>query len=113
MLDVKTVTHNSQKRKQGDWSGLVDKKEVPMLSSKDKDDKVLDVKTVTHNFRKRKLVLLEDGNVYKIKKVETGRSGLTTINIALKCLACTYCITVVDNKYYQKRVFCLFYHRTA
>ena len=47
----------------GDWSGLVDYKQVPMLSSKNKDTKVLDVKTVTHNSQKRKLVLLEDGNV--------------------------------------------------
>ena len=30
----------------GDWSGLVDYKQVPMLSSKNKDAKVLDVKTV-------------------------------------------------------------------
>ena len=52
----------------GDWSGLVDYNQVPMLSSKNKDTKVLDVKTVTHNSPKRKLVLLEDGNVYKIKK---------------------------------------------
>ena len=52
----------------GDWSGLVDYKQVPMLSSKNKDAKVVDVKTVTHNSQKRKLVLLEDGNVYKIKK---------------------------------------------
>ena len=52
----------------GDWSGLVDYKLVPMLSSKNKDAKVLDVKTVTHNSQKRKLVLLEDGTVYKIKK---------------------------------------------
>ena len=52
----------------GDWSGLVDYKQVPMLSSKNKDAKVLDVKTVTHNSQKRKLILLEDGNVYKIKR---------------------------------------------
>ena len=52
----------------GDWSGLVDYKQVPMLSSKNKDAKVLDVKTVTHISKKRKLALLEDGNVYKIKK---------------------------------------------
>ena len=52
----------------GDWSGLVDYKLVPMLLSKNKDAKVLDVKTVTHNSKKRKLVLLEGGNVYKIKK---------------------------------------------
>ena len=51
-----------------DWSGYVDYKSVPMLSSKNKDAKVLDVKTVTHNSQKRKLVLLEDGNVYEIKK---------------------------------------------
>ena len=51
----------------GDWSGLVDYKQDPMLSSKNKDAKMLDVKTVTHNYQKRKLVLLEDGNVYKIK----------------------------------------------
>ena len=36
-----------------DWSGLVDYKQVPMLSSKNKDAKVLDVKTVTHNSQKR------------------------------------------------------------
>ena len=53
---------------QGDWSGLVDYKQVPMLSSKNKDAKVLDLKTVKNNSQKRKLVLLEDGNVYKIKK---------------------------------------------
>ena len=52
----------------GDWSAYVDYKSVSMLSSKNKDTKVLDVKTVTHNSQKRKLVLLEDGNVYKIKK---------------------------------------------
>ena len=51
-----------------DWSGYVDYKPVPMLSSKNKDTKVLDVKTVTHNSQKRKLVFLEDGNVYKVKK---------------------------------------------
>ena len=39
-----------------------------MMSAKNKDAKVLDVKTVAHNSQKRKLVLLEDGNVYKIKK---------------------------------------------
>ena len=50
----------------GDWSGLVDYKHVPMLSSKNKDTKVLDVKTVTHNSQKRKLVILEYGTVYKI-----------------------------------------------
>ena len=32
------------------------------------DAKVLDIKTVTHNSQECKLVLLEDGNVYKIKK---------------------------------------------
>ena len=41
---------------------------VPMVSSKNKETKVLDIKTVTHNSQKRKLVLLEDRNVYKIKK---------------------------------------------
>ena len=33
---------------QGDWSCLVDYTQVPMLSSKNNDAKVLDVKTVTH-----------------------------------------------------------------
>ena len=58
---------------QGDWSGLVYYKKVPMLSSKNNEAKVLDLQTVTHNSQKRKLVLLEDGNVYKIKKVQAGR----------------------------------------
>ena len=52
----------------GDWTGLVDYKLVPMLSAKNKGAKVLDVKTVTTQSKKRKLVLLEDGTVYKIKK---------------------------------------------
>ena len=51
-----------------DLSGLADYNQVPMLSSKNKDAKVLDVKTVTHNSQKRKRNSLEDGNVYKIKK---------------------------------------------
>ena len=51
-----------------DLYGLVDYKQVPISSSKNKDAKVLDVKTVTHNSQKRKRNLLEDGNVYKIKK---------------------------------------------
>ena len=62
---------------QGDWSGLVYYKQVPMLSAKNKDAKV---KTVTHNSQKRKLVLLEDGNVYKIKKsklADNVKPGLT------------------------------------
>ena len=83
----------------GDWSGYVDYKSVPMLSSKNKDTKVLDVKTVTQNSQKHKFVLLEDGNVYKIKKVQTGISFLTRINIAVNLLcnvcqcimSCTYC----------------------
>ena len=73
---IKKCRVDSSKRKyavckiveKGDWSGLVDFKLVPMLSSKNKDAKVLDVKAVTHNSQKRKLVLLEDGTVYKIKK---------------------------------------------
>ena len=52
----------------GDWSGLLDYKQVPMLSTKNKDAKVLDAITVKHNSQKRKLILLEDGNVYKIKR---------------------------------------------
>ena len=52
----------------GDQSGFVDYKTVPMLSAKNKDATGLDVKTVTYNFQKRKLVLLEDGNVCKIKR---------------------------------------------
>ena len=39
-----------------------------MLSAKNKGAKILDVKTVTTQLKKRKLVLLEDGTVYKIKK---------------------------------------------
>ena len=51
----------------GDWSDLVYYKQIPMLSFKNKDAKVLDLKTITHNSQKRKLVLFEDGNVYKIR----------------------------------------------
>ena len=78
---------------QGDWSGLVDYKQVPMLSSKNKYAKVLDVKTVTNNSQKRKLVLLEDGNIYKIKKSKLEgnvKPGLKLNYIFCKMFVCMF-----------------------
>ena len=71
---------------EGDWSGLVDNKQVPMLSLRNKDAKNIDIKTVTQNSQKLKYVLLEDRNVYKIKKVHTGRQCQTWIKIRFNLL---------------------------
>ena len=57
---------------QGDWSGLADYKQVPMLSSKNKDAKVLDVKTATHNSQERKLVLIRGWKCIQNQKAQTG-----------------------------------------
>ena len=82
---------------------------MPMLSSKNKDAKVLDVKTVTHNSQKRKLVLLEDGNVYKIKKskledhVHQEEHCLNSCSV-VNCLSLHTVHVVLNNKCYRKYV---------
>ena len=54
----------------GDWAGVLDYDEVPLLPAKKKRSalKVLDVKSVEHRVQKRKLLLAEDGTVYKVKR---------------------------------------------
>ena len=54
----------------GDWAGVLDYDEVPLLPAKKKRSalKVLDVKPVEHKGVKRKLLLAEDGTVYKVKR---------------------------------------------
>ena len=54
----------------GDWSDLLDNKKVPLLPANKKRNavKVLDVKSVEHKGQKRKLLLTEDGTVYKVKR---------------------------------------------
>ena len=54
----------------GDWAGVLDYDEVPLLPAKKKRSalKVLDVKSVEHRGQKRKLQLAEDGTVYKVKR---------------------------------------------
>ena len=85
----KVRVNNSTKRKfalckvvqKGDWAGVLDYDEVPLLPAKKKRNalKVLDVKPVEHKGQKRKLLLTEDGTVYKVKRsklennVEAGR----------------------------------------
>ena len=53
----------------GDWAGVLDYDEVPLLPAKKKRSalKVLDVKPVEHKGVKRKLLLAE-GTVYKVKR---------------------------------------------
>ena len=58
-----------------------------MLSLKNKDATALDVKSVSHNSQNHKLVLLKDGDVYKIKmsKLEDNeKPGLRLTKIFLK-----------------------------
>ena len=54
----------------GDWAGVLDYDEVPLLPAKKKRSalKVLDVKPVEHKGQKRKLLLAEGGTVYKVKR---------------------------------------------
>ena len=54
----------------GDWAGVLDYDDVPLLPAKKKRSalKVLDVKPVEHRGQKRKLLLAEDGTVYKVKR---------------------------------------------
>jgi hypothetical protein len=54
----------------GVWAGILDYERVPLLpaSNKRKKLKVLDVKPVEHKGQKRKLVLTENGTVYKVKR---------------------------------------------
>ena len=54
----------------GDWGGVLDYDEVPLLPAKKKRNalKVLDVNPVEHKGQKRKLLLAEDGTVYKVKR---------------------------------------------
>ena len=54
----------------GDWTGLLDYEKVPLLPANKKRNavKVLDVKSVEHKGRKCKLLLAEDGTVYKVKR---------------------------------------------
>ena len=54
----------------GDWTGLLDYEKVPLLPANKKRNavKVLDVKSVEHKGQKRKLLLTEDGTVYKVKR---------------------------------------------
>ena len=53
----------------GDWTGLLDYEKVPLLPANKKRNavKVLDVNSVEHKGQKRKLLLTEDGTVYKVK----------------------------------------------
>ena len=54
----------------GDWTGILDYEKVPLLPANKKRNavKVLDVKSVEHKGQKRKLLLAEDGTVYKVKR---------------------------------------------
>jgi len=51
-------------------TGIPDYKGMPLLPAKKKRNalKVLDAKSVEHKGHKRKLLLTEDGTVYKVKR---------------------------------------------
>ena len=54
----------------GNWAGVLDYDKVTLLppNNKRKSVKVLDVQSVEHKGKKRKLVLVEDGTVFNIKR---------------------------------------------
>ena len=56
--------------RKGDWLSLVIYDKAQLLPQRNKRDEisVLDVKVVSHKGQKRKLILVEGGSVYKIKK---------------------------------------------
>ena len=74
----KVRVNNSTKRKyavckivqKGDWAGVLHYGQVPLLPANNKRNslKVVDVKSIEHKSKKRKLLLVEDGSVYKVKR---------------------------------------------
>ena len=75
----KIRVNNSTKRKyaickivqKGDWAGVLDYVKVPLLPASNKrryNLKVIDVKSIEHKNKKHKLLLVEDGSVYKVKR---------------------------------------------
>jgi len=52
----------------GDWTSVVAYKEAPMLNKFNGGTCVVDVRSVEVNGIKRKLLLTNDGDVYKLKK---------------------------------------------
>ena len=62
----------------GDWTAMVDYAKTPMLSKSDGSTCVVDVRSVDVKGTKRKLILTNEGNVYKLKRSklkETIRPG--------------------------------------
>ena len=61
--------------KKGDWVGLVNYEETPMLQQKKKENertRVRDVGYTEHKGSKRKLIMTEDGSVFRVKKSKMG-----------------------------------------
>ena len=52
----------------GDWTAFVDYGKTPMLAKHDGSTCVVDVKVVDVKGKKRKLLLTNEGHVYKLKK---------------------------------------------
>ena len=74
---------------EGDWLSLVDYDKAQLLPQRNKrgEVSVLDVGAVSHRGQKRKLILVEGGAVYKIKKSKTGRNDQTwTKNLNVKVI---------------------------
>ena len=73
IIITKIRDNNSTKRRfaickivqEGEWAGVLEYKKVPLYRRKSL--KILDVKSVQHKGKKRKLLLAEDGTVYKVK----------------------------------------------
>ena len=52
----------------GQWHKLVNYSKTPLLTAQDGSTCVIDVQTVEHKGQKRKLLLTDDGQVFKLKK---------------------------------------------
>ena len=56
--------------RKGDWAGIIQYSDTPIIKQRKGNEattRVLDVSNVEHKGQKRKLVLTDDGNVYRVK----------------------------------------------
>ena len=52
----------------GQWHKLVNYSKTPLLTTQDGSTCVIDVQTIEHKGQKRKLLLTDNGQVFKLKK---------------------------------------------
>ena len=55
----------------GDWTACIDFSKTPLLINRDGSTCVVYVKTIDVKGKKRKVLLTDQGTVYKLKKIQT------------------------------------------